>query len=440
MPSANATSPTVEIDRLARFGEKLAEMRVADSRDGQYIAENDKPRFTTITYRICVHFVDPGNFDSSAPLLAFVRLFMLPIEGIELLLRVLLYPFVWTAWYGERMVGRALRIGFYCPFCHHSTCDPYVCCKSCDAVQGRLRPTLDGLFFMRCARCGKHRWPVLGNYLVRRPSGLVCRNTRVTFGCYRPNPIEGSRPCASTHIAVAGVAIRSKHAVLSHLVHQTLANHAAGRKPLSASWEFNRVEASLLKSVGSHSYSKDTQALEQLGRMHCVARSLMIRRQDRRLIVFHHLAREWLLSETSLLKNGPNWRLVNGLVLVVDLDEAEAESKQAGLTHAAILERIIRSIQKYIPLDPDKKLPLKVAVVVPLGPTPAVQRRLGQVTHLSAADAEKLVREFAPSFYAVLHRGVPSGSLRFFGGGMPDGLALERTRWLTDVLTWFKSF
>jgi hypothetical protein len=434
MSTMMATQPQDKLlQTLAQHHHAVLAAHLSETWQGEYITISDVPPDVSTFVRWWSDKVDPRGRGLS-PLLLIGWLLLMPVDLVCLLFRPLALAVVWPLWRLERIVARLRGIRFFCPICHHDTADPYVYCPQCGRVQGLIRPTIGTVFSWSCAECGRTSWPILGNYLRRRPKHLVCRNTLDTFGCYRPLPFDNHwRPTLPRHVVVASGGMRAKHAFLAHFAH-----HAVSHRPASsaAPWDFHRFELEYLKGHVAYSYSRDTAACEQPGAAYTLARSLILQRADDRWLVIHNLALPWLQSEKELLTRGPNWKSVHSLVFVVDLDELEADGRPVAISHVESFERILRAAQYKIPVEPNAPFPLKIAIAVPIPDTKGGKVYATAARELSSADAEEVVRKAVPSLYALVRSCTSKKNVRFFGGNLPDGLLPERTHWIKKLIDW----
>jgi hypothetical protein len=427
------------IRAISKRGNALWNSELPDHQDGVYIRLSEPLPFTGSLLTWWTKRVGGPSKDIS-PLLVMGWLVLLPFELVQLLLRPLLFPIVWLVWSFEKLVASWLGYDYFCPLCHNATNTPFVYCPKCRRVQGLLAPSVGALFRQPCAECGEVVAPTLGNHLLQQPKNLVCRDTRRTKGCYRPLALPTfPRTVSSSHSVIFGGTVAAKHAVLSHLVAHALQSHSQnGPGCYRIPWDLNQLEWSLMEQFLSRSYSLDTSVVEELAPRYTLARTFILQKDERRLLVLHNLVNAWVASEKRLYTEGIAWKNVQSAIFVVDPDVLAHEGKPQQLTHAEIFSRMIRVIEKDLAVDPGHTLPLRVAVVVPLTNQTRKSYGLSSASELSPEMVEQFLGEHSPATYSLLRRTVGSTKLAWFGGAMPATLDTAVTFWLKPLVKWLK--
>ena len=357
---------------------------------------------------------------------------VVPLDLLQLILRCIVYPLILAAWWCERRLSRLLGRSYFCPLCSNPMGEPLVYCEHCRRVQTRLIPLIESLFTRTCD-CGKTTWRLQGQYLWRRPQPLVCRDTEHISGCYRPHALPDlAGKTSSHHLAIAGTTTRAKHAVMAYLFRHLIAG-GSRLGPFRTAWDMSALELQLCDTL-AESFSFDTGPCEQPGKRYTLSLSFVLRpHRGGRLLVFHNVAQPWLASTPLLAKNVLNWKLIPGLVFVVDPDRMGVIHDPNQLPQSEIFSRLLRVIEEYCFLPAGAVLSQRVAVVLPLPSGPPSEN---PEPSMGDAEVRRQVWERDPALYALLVESVKAGRLRFFAGPIPRGFDLEQTRWLNEVLAW----
>jgi hypothetical protein len=427
------------LDRIGQEGDALLKRKLSRvNAEGDYVPiEAGTTRPVLLIAKLFAYLEQGGP---AAVVLAVPALPLLaPIDLIHVILRFVLFPFVLLAWWLERRLAQMLGRSFFCPLCSNPMREPLVYCPKCKRVQPRLRPHPEALFIRTC-ECGEMSWPILGQFFLRCPQPLVCRDTERVTGCYRPHALAVlAGRGRSRHVAVAGTTARAKHAVMAHLFEHL----AQGDGPLGQwepAWDMSALELELFEQTLSRSFQIDTSDCDKLGERYTLALSFVLRKaRGSQLYVFHNVAQHWLDSTPLLIKNVLNWKLTHGMIFVLDPEQMGLIADSDQLPQAEAYSRLLRVIEEFCRLQAGSTLPLRVAVVLPVPDGQAATLGVpGVKSGLSGEAVQKLVREKEPALHALLIRSVAPAKLGFFAGPIPDDLDLKKTKWLHDVLTWVR--
>ncbi|MFO0877896.1 MAG: hypothetical protein U0840_11130 [Gemmataceae bacterium] len=425
------------IDQIGDEGDALLKTRLRRvDDDGDYVPINQgssRPVLLSAMLVASLERIGPGSVAIAIPAL----LFLAPIDLILVVVRFLLFPFVLTAWWLERRLARFLRRSFFCPLCSNPMQEPFVYCPKCKTVQPRLRPYPEALFWRTC-ECGATRWSILGQFLLRRPQPLVCRDTEHITGCYRPHPLASlAGTNTSRHIALAGSSIRSKHAVMAHLFYH-LTSGTTQRGSFAPAWDMSELELELSEKVLYRAFRVDTSVCEKPGNRYTLSLSFVLRRKrSGELLAFHNLAQPWLESTPLLVKNVLNWKLIHGMIFVLDPEQLGKVPEAKLLPQVEIYSRILRVIEEYCVLPVGRTLPLQLAVLLPIPAGQAAALNLpGTRGELPQQQVQQLIRDREPGLHALLCRSIAPGKLRFFGGILPDKLDPDQSTWIARALEW----
>lgn len=362
------------------------------------------------------------------------------IDVIQAIVRLVVFPFVWLlAWFQRNWAARR-GVGYFCPVCHNTSCEPLVQCPVCHQVQGALRPRPGELFTHRCANCGKTSWSILGQFGAKYDDDLVCRDTRTTVGCLRTIRIAPILGDPVEHAVIAGPRLRSKHSTLSHLLgHAT--RRGAGRlwQPASASrWPLGPIEFRAIQSALPQSLQHDTRALETPGSEYTLARTTILKSSGS-LCAVHNLAEPWVQRESLLYQNGYPLVLARTWFYVLDAEQLERDASEAHESPAETLSRMIRVVQQLRCLSPTETLPTKLAILLPI---PAghsawtTATAAGLPTTLTDEQVRDYLRLKSPALCGVISTIFRARNVRYFAGPMPPTLRLDETGWIADAWEW----
>jgi len=358
------------------------------------------------------------------------------IDALHWLVRLIIFPFSWIVWWCERRWARWRKYSYFCPVCHNPARDPLVYCPRCGQIQGLLRPRVGELFVHRCTNCGESRWKIHGQYLGSPPHHLVCRNTLTTAGCTRPNPIASLlRKTRSDHLAILGVGTRTKHALFAHIIGHAAKKRLGRRGRCRIPWPVNRDEWQLARRTLGNNLAVDTDGYETPGRNYTLARTFLLRARSR-LVVLHNLADQWLTAEAALAVHGYPLVTSKTWIFVLDAVELEQHAPESRSSSVETLSRLIRVVQKFRKLDPQKALPAKLAVVLPIPDSSKLWNEGLLVDRLEPETVRSLVHERAAAFSLLATSVFRRSRLRYFGGPLPDSLDLQQTSWLQEVFNW----
>jgi len=363
-----------------------------------------------------------------------------PPDLVQIAARAIVYPLFLGCWYLERAVFRLRKRTYFCPACFNPMDAPLVYCPNCERVQPLLRPTFGSLVFWTCAnpRCRRrHKWIHFGQFLFYRPKPLVCRDTLAYRGCYRPHRLASlAGKCCSTHVAIVGVAVQPKHALMAHLFCNLTA--VGSRKyRYQAYGKLSQRELELCNSVLFKAFSQDTQACETPGRDYTLAKSFLLKAVNKkRLLVFHNVAARCTTSEQGLICNLPNPALKPKLVFVLDPGILDADTDRRIGSHAEVFSRVVRRIQHDFDLPPVARLPIRMAVVLPLPRFSGHVQHLHRSGEMTRESITRLVLNKDPAFDAIVREMISPSKLEYFGGIIPDTLTPSRFSWISKLAEW----
>ena len=186
-------------------------------------------------------------------------------------------------------------------------------------------------------------------------------------------------------------------------------------------WEVTQLEVQLCEELLAEAFTKDTSHCEMPGKRYSLSWTAVFQAlQQRRLLVFHSIVSRWLESTHLLARHTLNWKVMDGLVLVIDPDQLQSQGEPSQLSAAEIYSRLLRVIEEYCVLSPGQPLPCKVAVALVLPEGHSLLGR-GVDAHggIASLTAETLLHQHDPALIALLQRTVPPQRLRFFGGTVP---------------------
>lgn len=427
------------LERIGQEGDALLKRKLSRvNAEGDYVPiEGGSVRPVLLTAMLFAYLEQGGP---AAVVLAVPALPLLaPIDLVLVIGRFVMFPFVLLAWWLERKMSQLLGRSYFCPLCSNPMCEPLLYCSQCKRVQPRLRPHPEALFLRTC-ECGQSSWPILGQFFLRCPQPLVCRDTERVTGCYRPHPLASlAGRYSSKHLAVAGTSTQAKHAVMAHLfAHLVEGDRRFGT--WTPAWELSEMEMELSRKRLVKAFREDTTDCEKPGDRYTLGLSFVLRSvDDSQLLVFHNVAQHWLDSTSLLVKNVLNWKLIQGMVLVLDPELMGVIADPQELPQAEAYSRLLRVIEEYCVLSTGSPLPLRVAVVLPVPAGRAAAMGLPGVKASMLGEAiRQLVREKEPALHALLVRSVAPTKLAFFAGPIPDDIDLKKTKWLHEVLTWMR--
>jgi hypothetical protein len=396
------------------------------------------PPYWSISYRLARSAESLPEFSPAQQSRLIGAIIFAPFDAIHWVMRVMIWPLFVVLWYCERGVARLLRRTFFCPLCYNPMRDPYVYCPACGRVQGNLEPRINNLLFKRCVGCGEKRWRIFGNYLFKPPQPLVCRDTIWHLGCYRPHHLDKlAGKCSARRIALVGPNVASKHVFLSHLVNYMVEGRRARPKCYRSANHLSTMEFELLTQVLPQDFGKQTKHYERPGKRYTLARTLVLRKgRSKRLAVIHNVPNACMHNEERLFRDGLAWRQIDAMVFVADLSLVAADGWAGLLSLAEVYSRVVRVIEKDLPLAPGKRLPFRVAIVLPLTQKATLARSIDSEGCVPPDEVERYISQETPGFYALVQRTVSPSKLRFFGGLVTSKLNPQRSRWLDDVVRW----
>src|SRR5207248_1875516 len=105
----------------------------------------------------------------------------------------------------------------------------------------------------------------------------------------------------------------------------------------------------------------------QPGKQYTLAWTAVFQAEDNRQVVaFHNLVTAWLGDPQELAQHSFNWRVMDGLILVLDPDQLGALVDPTLAPQAEYYSRLLRVIEEYCAAAPGRYLPCKTAVVLVL--------------------------------------------------------------------------
>jgi len=394
-----------------------------------------------LTARVLDAIAEAGSFGAWIGLASLMLLAPF-VDFARLLLQGTYFPLAWLIWRSERMLSRWQRRSFFCPLCTNSIEDPLVYCPHCLQIQPRIQPTWTAPLLWRCD-CDKSTWPTLGQYLLKCPQPLVCRDLPHVTGCLHFHPLRdlaGKYP--ATHAALVGTSFRTKHAVMAHLFAHMADGFGKKRNQSVPASRISVLELQLARTHLFAGFMNDTSECEAPGERYTLGLCFsMLAKHRKKLYAVHNVAQPWLVKTDVLNRKSLNWKLIRNLVVVLDPKLLGKIDSPQPVPQAETVSRLIRVIEQYCDVQPGTELPHRLAIVLPVPPRhffADLQKELGGLPPTGAVEGQvqRVVRERDPALYALVRCCFKPSHVRFFSGPLPDTLDLPRTAWLTNVLDW----
>ncbi len=428
--------------KIGKHGDSLWAGKLPEKYGGLEIPlDSSAPFHWSFLYHLFGKLEDAGE-PWSLWVVVWLSLFPLAIlDSAQLLIRGLLYPLVLLIWWCEKRLALFQGRRYFCAVCHKLMDDPWVYCLNprCPRrVQTRLRPTFNSLFIRRCLVCDHSRWLLLGQRHRFPPQPLVCRHTYKLSGCYHPLRIPALQGQATLHFAIVGTTVAAKHTVMSHMFHQLTGS--SSDESYRTAWDVSQMELELSRQILYRGFEEDTSRYETPGRHYTLAWTFVLQPVGSGShLVFHNMLNSWFSDTHDLAKHGANWKILKGLLFVIDPRLMWQEPSVDALPQAEIYARLLRTVEEYCVLRPGRPVPFKVAVLLPLPPKMFDFFAKSAALHkASSTTIEHILAQQDPALFSLLRRTVPRQRLCFFGGWLPPRPDFTQTPWIDHALKWLR--
>jgi hypothetical protein len=225
---------------------------------------------------------------------------------------------------------------------------------------------------------------------------------------------------------------------MSHLFHR-LTGSSSGES-YRTGWDVSQKELELCGQILYRGFEKDTIRYETPGRHYTLAWTFVLQPVGRgSRLVFHNILNSWFLDTHDLAMHGANWKILEGLLFIIDPRRMQQEPSVDVLPQAEIYARLLRTVEEYCLLRPGSPVPFKVAVLLPFPPKMTVFFSNSAALHkTSSTTIEQVVAQQDPALVSLLRRTVPRQRLCFFGGCLPPRPGLTQTSWIDHALKWLR--
>jgi hypothetical protein len=199
----------------------------------------------------------------------------------------------------------------------------------------------------------------------------------------------------------------------------------------------SKLELSLFRYVLRRGFEEDTTRYEAPGHTYTLARTFILHGRKGALWVFHNLLNSWLVSEEELHRYHPTWSRVGSLLFVLDGERLARPVPGSSDPPVELFSRMLRDIEKFCLLRPNRFLPMRVAVVVACPSHEMMSELFLKADRPADEPFKSVVMSLDPALHALLLRTVAPKRLRFWGWVAPFNVdqtsplaAQEVGRWI----------